>query len=313
MRIHKLIASIAVLGAGLTAAAVPGVAAAAPDCGAVVVTEAIPAGTPVLSWSENVGYDAAGDLWVSRGQQNRIERYDARGRRTGSVRVDAPGAVRLGPDGKMYAVTGDSPIGLVPGLPRRGTVVAFDPAQPRPAVRTVTRGLAMPNGLAFGDDGAMYVADSGAGLTRIRPDGTVDRAWTARAPKSLAPTATVNGLAVNGIAVRDGAAYVSLTESLSGRILRVPLDAPEKTTVAADLTAPLPGVVDDLAWLDDHRLAVATTTGQIVVLDRRARSRCVVNAGRPVTSLAVAPDGRSAVAGTVDGAVLALRGGPFTR
>ncbi|AVM01745.1 hypothetical protein C6V83_17255 [Gordonia iterans] len=311
MKIRRTLAGVAALGAGLAVLVAPAAPApGATDCRSVSIAEALPATTPVLSWSENLAYDRSGALWVSRGQENAIERYDTHGRMTGSVRVEAPGAVRLGPDGRMYATTGTSPENLV--LLGRGTVVSFDPESPGSAPRVVARGLGMPNGLAIAGDGSMYVADSALGLVRIMRDGVIDRDWTARAPKSLAPTTVANGIALNGIAIRGNDAYVGFTESLSGRILRVPLDRPEAATAAVDVTAPLPGLVDDLAWLDDRRLAVTTTTGQVVVTDRRTGARCTVQAGRPLTSLAVAPDGKSAVAGTIDGAVLRLRGGPFT-
>ncbi|GAC56901.1 hypothetical protein GOHSU_14_00680 [Gordonia hirsuta DSM 44140 = NBRC 16056] len=309
MGMRRIVAGVAVLGAGLAALTAPVPAGAMPGCPEVTVRQALPAPTPVLSWAENIGFDRAGGLWVSRGQQNRIERYDGAGRRTAVVRVDAPGAVRPGPDGRMYATAGNSVAGLLPV--RRGAVVSFDPAAAAPTVRTVTEGLGMPNGLAFADDGVMYVADSALGLLRIGRDGRIDHAWSARAPKSLSPTPTVNGVLLNGLAIRDGVAYVSLLESLSGRVLQVPLDRPEATSVAADVTAPLPGLIDDLAWLDGWRLAVTTTTGQLVVLERRSGRRCVVNTGRPLTSIAVTPGGRSAMVGTVDGAVLQLQGGPF--
>lgn len=307
-RVSAVIASVIVGVAAL--ASVPAPAIADPGCGPVRITEAIPAGVPVLSWSENLAYDDAGALWVSRATGQVIERYDSAGRKTASVDVASPGAVRLGPDGRMYATSGASPENLL--LAGRGAIVSFDPAQPRKP-RVVTRGLGMPNGLVVAGDGAMYVADSALGVVRIRPNGSIDRAWTARAPKSMAPTPVVNGLAFNGLALRGDALYAGLTESLSGRIVRIPLERPVAVTVAVDATAPLPGFVDDLAWLNDRKLAATTTTGQVVVTDVPSGVRCTVSANRPLTSIAIAPDRKSVVAGTIDGAVLRLRGGPFTQ
>ncbi|WP_237010271.1 SMP-30/gluconolactonase/LRE family protein [Gordonia zhenghanii] len=289
--------------------------AQAQSCAHASVDVKIPAATPVLSWAENVGFDADGDLWVSRVLGNVIERYSSgpsqqtAGRPTARVHIDSPGAVRLGPGGRMYATSGDTTLNMIPGLPLRGTVVSFDPAAPE-RVRVEARGLGMPNGLAFDERGTMYVADSNLGVVRVRGDGTIDRAWSARAPRNLAPDATVNGTGMNGMAIVGGDAYVGMTTSASGRILRVSLDDPADVSVAADLTAPWPGVVDDLAILADGRLAAATTTGQMIVVDKNKR-RCVVDAGRPLTSLAVTPSGDSLVAGTEDGAVLEFSGRLF--
>lgn len=327
MRIRSTaVASALLTGALLTGTLLTGPAAhATPSptapCGAVSTRTLVPAATPVLSWSENVGYDRQGHLWVSRSLAGVIDGYDTTGRRIASVNVESPGAVRQGPDGQMYATTGNSPVHMIPGLPRQGAIVSFDPTSRHPRPHVVTRGLGMPNGLAFDDAGAMYVADSALGVVRIRVDGSIDRGWTARAPKNLAPDRTVNGTGMNGIAIAGDTAYVSMTESLTGRILRVPLQRPQAASTAADLTAPLPGIVDDLAVLDSRRLAAATTTGQIIVVDLPTGRRCVVNLGRPATSLAVEPghhsgaaSGRFTVAvGTEDGAVLQVTGGPFTR
>lgn len=296
-----------VLVAGLTAAVVTApMASASPACTTSTVRTLIPAPVPVLSWVENLGYDSADNLWVSRVQQNVVERYDSRGRRTGAVRVDSPGAVRLGPDRRMYVTSGDTTVNMIPGLPLRGRIVSFDPASKKPAVRTVARGLGMPNGLAITRDGTMYVADSNLGVVKVHKDGSIDRRWTARAPRNLAPNATVNGTGMNGIAISGGAAYVTMTQSLTGRVLRIPLDDPRKVGIAADLTAPSPGVVDDIALAGDRTIVAATTTGRLIVVDLPTGARCSVNAKRPITAVALTPDERSLVLGSEDGTVSIL-------
>ncbi|WP_235831404.1 SMP-30/gluconolactonase/LRE family protein [Gordonia zhaorongruii] len=297
-----MLAGIAMLG---TLAAAPAHAATG-ACADASVRSLIPASPPVASWAENVTYDDAGDLWVSRTLANVIDRYDTEGRRTATIHVTAPGAVRQGADGRMYAASGATPINLIPTL-RRGTLVSFDPADPTGPVRTEVRGLGMPNGLAIADDGAMYVADSSLGVVRIGADKKIDRGWTARAPRNLAPTRTVNGTSMNGIVIIDDAAYVTMTSSLSGRILRVPLDRPEKTTAAVDLTEPLPGIVDDVTALDDRTIAAASTTGQVIIADLKTRDRCTISVGRPVTSLVERADG-ALVAGSETGEVVEITG-----
>ncbi len=298
-----------VLVAGLAAATVGApTASASPACTTSSVRTLIPAPVPVLSWVENLGYDKAGGLWVSRVQQNVVERYDARGRKTGTVRIDSPGAVRLGPNGRMYVTSGDTTINMIPGLPLRGSIISFDPTAAKPTARTVARGLGMPNGMAITRDGTMYVADSNLGVVKVRKDGSIDRTWTARAPKNLAPNATVNGTGMNGIVISGRVAYVTMTQSLTGRVLRIPLEDPSKTSVAADLTSPWPGVVDGIALVGDSTIAAATTTGQLIVVDLPTGKRCAVNAGRPITSVALTPDKRSLVLGSEDGTVAELTG-----
>ncbi|QRY61853.1 hypothetical protein JVX90_15785 [Gordonia sp. PDNC005] len=296
-----------VLVAGMAAATVVAPSAAAsPACTTSTVRTLIPAPVPLLSWVENLGYDKAGSLWVSRVQQNVVERYDARGGKTGTVRVDSPGAVRLGPDGLMYVTSGDTTINMIPGLPLRGRVVSFDPTSTKPTARTVARGLGMPNGMAITHDGTMYVADSNLGVVKVRKNGSIDHSWTARAPKNLAPNTTVNGTGMNGIVISGGAAYATMTQSLTGRVLRIPLDDPSKVSTAADLTSPVPGVVDDIALVGDRTIAAATTTGQLIVVDLPTGKRCTVNAGRPITSVALTPDKHSLVLGSEDGTVSIL-------
>lgn len=279
-----------------------GPAAAAPACGPVSVAVVSRAQLPVGDWAENLGYDAAGALWVSRLHRGRIETVAPAPR--DSVAVDDPGAVRLGPDGRLYATTGDTTINLLPGAPRTGTVVRWDPAAPKPKVVTVTRGLGMPNGLTFAD-GALYVADSALGVLRIRKDGTVDRAWSARTAAALAPL--TNGFGVNGIATDGARLYVTQTGSATGRVLSIPLNDPSRARVL-DLTAPLPGMHDDLVLLPNGRLAVTSATGQLVTVDPKTGRTCARNVGHPLTSLAADParPGRL-VAGTVTGDLVALR------
>lgn len=275
-------------------------------CAPPRISVALPAEVPIVSWAESLTRDDAGNLWVSRTLADTVQRYDASGRLRATVSVPAPGAVRPGPDGRLYVTSGATPANMIPGTPDTGTIVAFDPRRPQPVARTIVRGLGMPNGLAIAADGAMYVADSKLGVVRIRPEGTIDHAWTARAPRNLAPSATVNGTGMNGIVLRGDAAYVTMTSSLSGRVLRVPLHRPEAATPAVDLTAPLPGFVDDLAVLADGSLAAATTTGQIIVATPGRPGRCVIQVGRPVTAVLAEPGG-NLLAASETGEVLALR------
>ncbi len=186
-----------------------------------------------------------------------------------------------------------------------GKIYRFDPDAAQPKPRIYTRGLGFPNGLAFDAQGNAYVGDTWQGVLKVLPDGQVDRRWSARAPRNLAPTATVNGSSMNGVAVDGDTLYVTMTTSLTGRVLKVPLAHPDRVAVGVDVTAPLPGIVDDLAVVAPGRLAVATTTGQLIIADTATRRSCVVQLGQPATSVAVNPTDTTEFAlGTELGAVL---------
>lgn len=79
----------------------------------------------------------------------------------------------------------------------------------------------------------------------------------------------------------------------------------DRVGIGADVTAPLPGIVDDLAVIAPGRLAVATTTGQLAIADTATRRSCIVQLGQPATSVAVNPENTAELAiGTELGTVL---------
>ncbi len=276
-------------------------AQARPRCPAISAATLAPSPAPT-GWAENVTFDDVGNLWVSRLLEGTVERRDRTGRITARVAVDAPGSLRIGPDGQLYIASGDSPYGDVPGR-----VVRLDPSVSQPHPRIFAAGLAMPNGLAFDRFGHLYVADGRLGVVRLRRDGAIDADWTRRAPKNFPPNSTINGTSTNGIVTIGDHLYVTLTVSLTGRVLRVPIADPTAVTVGADLTGTLPGLLDDLAVLDPNTLAVTMVTGKVGIVDLPTGDVCIAGVGRPVTSVAVRP-GRSdrLVAGTETGDLLAI-------
>ena len=74
------------------------------------------------------------NLWVTRSLGNVVERYDRAGRRTASVPVESPGAVRMGPRGRLYVTSGNSPLNMVRCYLRRRPS-SFDRVQRIPARR----------------------------------------------------------------------------------------------------------------------------------------------------------------------------------
>lgn len=283
--------TVAPASSATAAPAAPAIASCAP----AVSATAVPA-VPVLDWSENLGYDAQGNLWVSRLYRNEVQRYDVSGALTATVPVEFPGAVRLGPDGLLYVVYGDTPTSIV----RPGGVVRFDPAAAAPKPEVFVSGFTMPNGAAFDPSGNLYVATM-SGVVRVRPDASVDTAWGE----------PVAGLAANGVAVYDGLLYVTTNGGPLGRIVRIPIAAPADRSTVADLSSPLPGLpdfADDLLVAPSGVLYVTTLAGQLVQVDPADGAACTVLDGQPMTAVVAVPGHPDELlAGTESGAVLRIR------
>ncbi|MEU7628402.1 hypothetical protein AB0C34_00260 [Nocardia sp. NPDC049220] len=266
------------------------------SCAPASVTTALPAGLPLLDWSENLGYDAQGNLWVSRLYRNEVQRYDAAGTLTASVPIEFPGAVRLGPDGLLYVVYGDTPSSAV----RPGGVVRFDPASSAPEPAVFVSGFVMPNGAAFDSSGDLYVATL-SGVVRVHADATIDTGWGRSAA----------GVAANGIAVHGEDLYVTSNGGPLGRVVRIPLAAPTDRVTVVDLASPLAGVpdfADDLLADPAGVLFVTTLAGQLIRVDPATGSVCVVLSGQPMTSVVAVPDHPEEVlAGTEGGDIVRIR------
>lgn len=265
-------------------------------CAPALAATAVPAGVPMLDWSENVGYDAQGNLWVSRTYRNEVQRYDRSGALTATVPVEFPGAVRGGPDGLLYVVYGDSPTSAI----RPGGVVRFDPAAVNPKPEVFVSGFTFPNGAAFDETGDLYVAST-VGVIRVRRDGSIDTGWTAKAAK----------FGANGIVAQGRSLYVTANGGPLGQILRISIDDPGSQTVVANLASALPGVpdfADDLLVDADGILYAATLSGQLVRVDPATGVACAVLSGEPLTSVVATPgQPDELLAGTEGGAVLRVQ------
>ncbi|KAA0018087.1 SMP-30/gluconolactonase/LRE family protein [Antrihabitans cavernicola] len=291
--IRPLTILVALVAAGLFA---PASAAAQPvSCSPASVTTAIPTSS-LMDWSENLTYDRQGNLWVSRISRDRVVRYDPSGHVTASVPIDAPGALRVGPDGLMYAVTGNRTFNIVTHQP--SGVVRFDPTAPAPVPRPVVSGQGIANGAAFDSAGNLYVADELAGIFRVLPNGTIDRAWSDQAKL----------FGVNGVAVLGDDVITSVISSMTGEVYRIPIGAPSSKSVLAQLTPavlPVPTLPDDMAVAPDGMLYVTTAVGRLVRVDPSDGSTCTVVVGEPMTSAVFTPGSdKEMLVGTESGRVL---------
>ncbi|MEE8603695.1 SMP-30/gluconolactonase/LRE family protein [Euzebya tangerina] len=149
--------------------------------------------------------------------------------------------VRLGRDGGYETLVefpdGPAPAGVVVDARRRVYVAVPDPGGPDAGVYRVgregsatriagTEGMAVPNGLALGHRGALFVSDSLLGqIWRIPWRERVGRDTTGRAgpwlSHPLLAGCEAGQVGANGIAVRRGQVYVANSER--GLLLRVPI------------------------------------------------------------------------------------------
>ena len=142
------------------------------------------------------------------------------------------------------------------------------------------------------------MAEQFSGVVRVRPDGSIDKDWTARA----------KNVGVDGVAVVGRDVYVSILPSPTGRVLRIPIDNPSDQSVLADLTpaaVPVPAGPDDMAVGPDGSVYVATATGRLVRVDATSHQVCTVLTDEPMTSAAFVPGSdHDLMVGTESGNVL---------
>lgn len=192
-------------------------------------------------WYENIEFEH-GHIWIANLTGNRLEEYNPAGDLLATVPVNAPGAIRRGPDGLLYANFGNNATSH--GAP--SGVVRFDPAHPQPTIYATGDAFGSANGAEFDAFGNLYVADPFAGLVKIRPGGQVDSTWKTDLPGA------------DGVATLGGQVFTTLLFDPKSSIVRVTHNDPHARTVAElspDGTGKLP---DDMAFGPDLRLYVAT-------------------------------------------------------
>lgn len=231
------------------------------------VTPFADAATPVLGWRENLVFDGRGRMWVSEVLANQVVAYDPSGRRVASVPIESPGGVALTPGGEVVVVTG----AMITAPHSR--IYAFDPDATHPTARLVTTLPPGKNGLATDVDGNMYTTGLFAPtVTKVRPDGSVDEAWSA--------AAAIGG--TNGIAIRDHTAYATVTTSVDTVIHEIHLNDPAAARPhLLTRLLDLPRGLDDLAATDDALYAAGLTGGEILRVDQRTGAACVLVGGIP--------------------------------
>ena len=190
---------------------------------------------------EGIALDRHGNMFVTLAPLGEIREIAVDGTQSTFARVSPPGqgfgALGLAFDerGKLFVAvaTFDPATTGVYEVRRNGTAVRIPGSDQ----------IGLPNGLAFGEDGTLYVTDSSNGaIWRLhvgddRRDDRDDRRHDADDRRAEGPATTLwikdpllagNGqfglpapLGANGIAIRDDNVYVAVTET--GRIVRIPI------------------------------------------------------------------------------------------
>jgi hypothetical protein len=258
----------------LAGTAAPAARAAAPDPCAPWTVRVLASGLGSL---ENLEPDGKDGLFVSASTQNAVLRVT----RTAAPAVvlsgvSSPGGLRLRGT-TLYVVTGDSAASGVLGR-ADGTIDRLDLRTGRRT--TWVRGLTMPNGLVFLRDGSALVSRDVAGLsptgiTRIRPSGAVQPAWSGQADS--------NGLAVDP---SGRWLYSDETFTAASNVYRTEVAHPSRRVVVASLGGiGVPKGLDDLMLSSSGVLYVAANSGgQVIRLDPRTGRSCAVVSGLTLTS-----------------------------
>lgn len=240
-------------------------------------------------------------LFVSDQTAGSIRRFDAAKYEdpADAVEVSGPGGLTEGPDGLIYAGTGDS---VANALTRNGaaSVIRFDPADPAGTMQIYASGFNMANGMTWGPGDDLFISnDFDTGLIRIPRDPTkrwslVNDAWG------------TNGLVVSP----DGKTLYSNVTFDS----RSPIEATDLTTGAhqtavqltfgaaslqpavytdGDQSRPLNGAkgLDDLTIANGILYPVANGGGELLRVNPETGDACLIASGlQTPSSVRIAPE-----------------------
>jgi len=251
---------------------------------------------------ENLLIDGS-SLWISDQSADSIRRFSPDGTEAPAAKeltgAGGPGGLAVGPDGLIYANSGDSFQGALLRT-KEASVVRFSRDDPKGTVKVYAAGFNMANGLAFAPNGDAYVSnDVDAGLIRI--PRTHPSAWSV-----LDDVWGSNGLVVT----RDGKTmYATITFDQRSPIERISLPSGAHTTAFQltvgvvslkpavytnpDLSRPLLGVkgLDDMTSDGRYLYPVANGLGELLRVDPRTGAACLIVSGFPTSSsVRIAPE-----------------------
>ncbi|WP_107654273.1 SMP-30/gluconolactonase/LRE family protein [Nocardia suismassiliense] len=288
-RIRALCVTVAIA-AGAGAAAGPAQGVGAAGCGGWQVDTLVQG----LEQLENLEPDGRGGFYMSA--DSKIYHLDSAGQvRTVLANLRVPRGLQL-VGSNLYFLAGGQLWQLDTGTERLTSVAPLD-----------GNGLLR---LPGGDLLTTWVGTEGGpskGLTRYRPDtGATVLNWS--------PVPRSEGLALDP---EHRAVYTD--DLFTGRVIRVPLDAPDRWTVIATIPGLFPGL-DDLTTSRSGTLYVAAhTAGEIHRVDPATGATCVIAAGLAIgqagpSSVRIAPDGNTWALYTTlfDGTLRRLRPPPDT-
>jgi sugar lactone lactonase YvrE len=222
-------------------------AGAVPDCPSKPVVRVLETNQGKL---ESILGDARGRLYYTDTTNNRLLRLDGPGQPPKVIATDMnrSGQMDWEPGGTM--VIGFSG-GSLSGVPGNGMAGLFRVNPETGAKKIIASGFDQANGVIRGPDGFFYASnDIGGGITRIAPDGTVQKGWA-------------NVPSPNGLVIDSHKRYLFTPETFQpAQISRVDLAHPDQvTTYYAAGPQDIAAGLDDLARDAVDRLFVAANGG----------------------------------------------------
>jgi sugar lactone lactonase YvrE len=183
---------------------------------------------------EGLALDRHGDFFVTLAPRGEVREIDSDGKQSTLAQLSPPGE-GFGPLGLAFDRRGDLFVGVATFNPATGGV--FEIPRHGHVVRIPgSEQIGLPNGLAFDDDGVLYVTDTSSGAVwRLPPHGQATQ-WLKH--PLLAGTGSFGfgpPIGANGIVYDDDSLYVAVTEP--GRIVRIPIvddDTPGTPQVVAE-------------------------------------------------------------------------------
>lgn len=231
-------------------------------------------GLPFVDWRENLVFDGRGRMWVSDYTGNKVEGYDATGRRVATLPVKGPGGLAQGPDGRIQVNTS-----IVWG---EGTVSSFDPAAAQPSLRVDIPKVSGHNGLAVDGQGRRYVTGEGSKtVRRYGADGTFDAAWSSAARASSS----------NGAFVAGDSVFVSRLIDLTSSVVRLSTAADPAPQTVASLSPYVLNFkgLDDLTVVGRHLYVAGFISGEITRVDTTTGATCQLASGIALPTSVRAP------------------------